>query len=287
MGLAAAVALPGVGSGIAHASPPAKGVLAPTTPIKHVVVIFQENVSFDHYFGTYPKAANTSGPRFQARGHTPAVNGLNTAAPGGGTLLTNNPNGQNPRRLDPASVSDILTCDQNHNYTDEQKAFDGGLMDKFTVDRRHRAHQVAGPAGQRVQLLRRQHGHRPVELRPALRHERQLVRNDVRAVLARGHQSGRRRHRQGRPDQESAASPRTRRTPRGSRRATGPTVSPATPSPTTTTAPAGTRSADRSKRRRPVQRPGAVAGAGSKAASPRPRPTADRPPRPAPTTRRP
>jgi len=24
------------------------------TPIKPVVVIFQENVSFDHYFGTYP-----------------------------------------------------------------------------------------------------------------------------------------------------------------------------------------------------------------------------------------
>ena len=34
---------------------------ATTTPIKHLVVIFQENVSFDHYFGTYPKAANTSG----------------------------------------------------------------------------------------------------------------------------------------------------------------------------------------------------------------------------------
>ena len=28
------------------------------TSIKHVVVIFQENVSFDHYFGTYPHAAN-------------------------------------------------------------------------------------------------------------------------------------------------------------------------------------------------------------------------------------
>ena len=26
------------------------------TPIKHLVVIFQENVSFDHYFGTYPYA---------------------------------------------------------------------------------------------------------------------------------------------------------------------------------------------------------------------------------------
>src|SRR6202047_428845 len=31
-----------------------------TTPIKHVVVIFQENVSFDHYFATYPNATNPS-----------------------------------------------------------------------------------------------------------------------------------------------------------------------------------------------------------------------------------
>src|SRR5260370_42107443 len=33
-------------------------------PIKHVVVIFQDNVSFDHYFGTYPHASNTSGQAF-------------------------------------------------------------------------------------------------------------------------------------------------------------------------------------------------------------------------------
>ena len=26
-----------------------------STPIKHLVVIFQENISFDHYFGTYPR----------------------------------------------------------------------------------------------------------------------------------------------------------------------------------------------------------------------------------------
>ena len=31
---------------------------ATNTPIKHVVVIFQENVSFDHYFATFPFAAN-------------------------------------------------------------------------------------------------------------------------------------------------------------------------------------------------------------------------------------
>ena len=28
------------------------------TPIQHVVVIFQENISFDHYFATYPIATN-------------------------------------------------------------------------------------------------------------------------------------------------------------------------------------------------------------------------------------
>ena len=39
----------------------------PVTPIQHLVVIFQENVSFDHYFGTYPNAANPPGePRFAA-----------------------------------------------------------------------------------------------------------------------------------------------------------------------------------------------------------------------------
>jgi len=59
------------------------------SPIKHLVVIFQENVSFDHYFGTYPKAANTSGEPFQVGFGTPKVNGLvNTPGAGGsGNLL--------------------------------------------------------------------------------------------------------------------------------------------------------------------------------------------------------
>lgn len=94
-----------------------------TTPIQHVVVIFQENVSFDHYFGTYPKAANVPGePHFSAKGNTPSVNGFSEA------LLKHNPNQYNPRRL---ARSQALTCDQDHHYTDEQKAFHGGLMDQF------------------------------------------------------------------------------------------------------------------------------------------------------------
>ncbi|MDQ1540760.1 MAG: phospholipase, partial [Actinomycetota bacterium] len=114
---------------------------ATTTPIKHLVVIFQENVSFDHYFGTYPKAANTSGQTFKATKKTPDVNGLaNTPGLGGvGNLLTNNPNKDaagnqvNPRRYDPANINDVLTCDQDHGYGDEQKAFNGGAMDKFVT----------------------------------------------------------------------------------------------------------------------------------------------------------
>src|SRR5215472_4822715 len=100
--------------------------LPTATPIKHVVVIYGENESFDHYFGTYPNATNTSGNPFYAAPGTPAVNGLTPA------LLTANPNGSNPTRLDPANVNDLLTCDQNHDYTPEQIAFDNGKMDMFT-----------------------------------------------------------------------------------------------------------------------------------------------------------
>jgi phospholipase C len=101
-------------------------VVAPTsTPIKHLVVLFDENVSFDHYFGTYPYAANTDGSPFHAKPGTPKVNGLTPS------LLSHNPNSYNPERLTPAEA---LTCDQNHGYTAEQEAFDGGKMDMFVQD---------------------------------------------------------------------------------------------------------------------------------------------------------
>jgi phospholipase C len=107
-------------------------VVAPTSsPIKHVVVLFDENESFDHYFGTYPYAANTDGTTFKAKPGTPKVNGLYnkiTSSGPTGPLLTANANQYNPKRL---THSQALTCDQNHAYTPEQQAFDGGKMDKF------------------------------------------------------------------------------------------------------------------------------------------------------------
>src|SRR5881397_38065 len=62
------------------------------TPIKQVVVIFQENVSFDHYFLTYPHAKENNDGSKYFKG---------------------------------------ATCDEDHSYSDEQFAFDGGLMDRF------------------------------------------------------------------------------------------------------------------------------------------------------------
>lgn len=108
------------------------------TPIQHLVVIFQENISFDHYFATYPNASNPPGePSFYPAPNTPAVNGLT------GVLLTNNPNlnptntnagnnsvASNPFRLDRSQAS---TADQDHDYTPEQMAFDHGLMDLFPL----------------------------------------------------------------------------------------------------------------------------------------------------------
>ena len=94
------------------------------TPIKHIVVIFQENISFDHYFGTYPVAANQPNETpFRAKKNTPSVNNLLS-----GRLLDQNPNSTQPFRMSPAMP---VTCDQNHRYTAEQDAFDRGLMDKF------------------------------------------------------------------------------------------------------------------------------------------------------------
>jgi phospholipase C len=110
----------------------ARGGGSTITPIQHIVVIFGENVSFDHYFGTYPNAVNPPGePRFFPKAGTPKINGLS------GALLTNNPNkfnsdngagATNPFRLD---RSQAVTADQDHAYLPEQQAVHNGLMDLF------------------------------------------------------------------------------------------------------------------------------------------------------------
>jgi phospholipase C len=125
------------------------------TPIKHLVVIFQENISYDHYFGTYPNAMNLPGETpFKAKHHTPVNNNLLTPLDvnhhfkplDGPNLLTNNPNANanapaapnnqrtnganaaNPFRLSPSQAG---TADQGHNDMPEQAAYNNGNMDGF------------------------------------------------------------------------------------------------------------------------------------------------------------
>jgi phospholipase C len=111
---------------------------AQTTAIQHVIVLFQENESFDHYFGAYPSALNPAseqtyyneglGSTFAPYPGTPTVNGLTPE------LLNNNPSLNtagtahvNPTRLGPENA---FTCSMNHNYGPEQEAEDSGFMDK-------------------------------------------------------------------------------------------------------------------------------------------------------------
>ncbi len=125
------------------------------TAIKHLVVIFQENISYDHYFGTYPNAMNLLGETpFKAKRQTPLNNNLVTPLDvnhgfkplGGPNLFTNNPNANpnapvapnnsrhngadaaNPFRLSPSQAS---TADQGHNDMPEQAAYNNFNMDGF------------------------------------------------------------------------------------------------------------------------------------------------------------
>jgi phospholipase C len=125
------------------------------TPIKHLVVIYDENVSFDHYFATYPSATNPTGePPFNALPNTPQVNNLANA-----NLLTNNPNftnplngtnAANPFRLDRTQAA---TADQNHGYTAEQEAYDGGKADLFPLDTGNGTAGGVGAFGTKGQVM--------------------------------------------------------------------------------------------------------------------------------------
>ncbi|CAB3762957.1 phospholipase C [Paraburkholderia solisilvae] len=135
--------------------------LQTATPIKHVVVIFGENVSFDHYFATYPNALTGNGePQITAAATTQTdINTLQSK----GLLGTANPNAAStspnvvattvnnvattppnavgtggtltaalsqPFRLDRTQAN---TKSQNHSYAPEQLADDGGAMDAFPL----------------------------------------------------------------------------------------------------------------------------------------------------------
>jgi phospholipase C len=124
--LVSAASIAGAG-GAAAAASGASAAVATSMPIKHLVVIYQENRSFDNFFGTYPNAANPPGePAFHAAPGTPAVNGLSE------NLLHDNPNLVQPYRLDrPTGLSGDEPASPNHSYTGVQRDYDNGRVDQF------------------------------------------------------------------------------------------------------------------------------------------------------------
>ncbi|HEY0315818.1 MAG TPA: alkaline phosphatase family protein [Sphingomonas sp.] len=137
-------------SGGSDTTPPSTPVseqdaLPTATPIKHLVVIYGENESFDHYFGTYPQSANPAGEPVPDSQNAPSnvanVNGYVRNA----SLLTANPNKTNAANLAKVSDASMLnpfrldraqfdTASQNHAYTPEQLATDNLKMDAFVAN---------------------------------------------------------------------------------------------------------------------------------------------------------
>jgi phospholipase C len=139
------------------------------TPIKHLIVVLNENRSFDHYFGTYPNAINPEGePIFEPAKNTPRnINNLLSSpalldnnpnanpnvVPSNGATVTqpsNGANAANPFRLDRTQAD---TAGQNHSYGPEQKAYDAGKNDLFPLDVGSGTAGAAGAFGTKGQVM--------------------------------------------------------------------------------------------------------------------------------------
>jgi phospholipase C len=123
---------PAFASSVKQESKQASRAHATATPIQYLVVIFNENISFDHYFGTYPNALNPEFEnKFKAKDNTPP----STDCRGSSQQQSQSESGQRHRRDQsvPARCEQANTADQDHDYMPEQQASDSGLMDLFPL----------------------------------------------------------------------------------------------------------------------------------------------------------
>ncbi len=106
--LALGIALGTATSGAFAAPTPGAAPKAVPMPLKHFVYIIQENISFDHYFGTYPGANGLpKGEKFAYQpGQTPSVAPFHLA-------------------------QTHIPHDLNHSWQAEHVSADGGRMDGF------------------------------------------------------------------------------------------------------------------------------------------------------------
>ena len=87
----------------------ASGAAAPRTPVRHLVMLMQENHSFDNYFGTYPGADGI-----------PA-----------GTCMPLRPDNPEKGCVQPHRLGEVPLRDHSHDLKTAQRQLDGGKMDGF------------------------------------------------------------------------------------------------------------------------------------------------------------
>jgi phospholipase C len=121
----AGLALHGCGGGMAStpSTPSVPAACSKLTDIEHVVILIQENRSFDHYFGSYRGVRGFSDQSIAFQQPNPA----NTTSPPIGKLL--------PFHLDTTKTDAACTHDITHDWVSQHQSWDGGAMDGFVTSR--------------------------------------------------------------------------------------------------------------------------------------------------------
>ncbi len=121
----ASLGLQGCGGGsIAPPSiPSAPSACAKLTDIEHVVILIQENRSFDHYFGSYRGVRGFADRNIAFQQPDPA----NTTSSPVGSLL--------PFHLDTSTMNAACTHDITHDWVPQHQSWNNGAMDGFVTSR--------------------------------------------------------------------------------------------------------------------------------------------------------
>jgi len=105
---------PGATGRASKSAPPSSGLSA----IENIVVVFQENHTFDNYFGTFPGANGTTG--------------------GSGICLPQKKGSSTPC-VSPFHSPSLTPVDMNHNWASGHADYDGGKMDGFVYSEGNKA----------------------------------------------------------------------------------------------------------------------------------------------------
>src|SRR6202166_1241977 len=104
-------------------SPPGVSGCSKLTDIEHVVILIQENRSFDHYFGSYRGVRGFSDQSAAFQQPDPA----NTTIAPVGQLL--------PFHLDTTKTNAACTHDITHDWVPQHQSWDNGGMNQFVSSR--------------------------------------------------------------------------------------------------------------------------------------------------------